>query len=447
MQNEDKEKLTITQREMDRLSVIRCVIAKKLTWREAAQQLDLSLRQIGNLAARVRSQGNKGIIHGLRGRPSNHQIKPGLIDRAIALVRSRYPDFRPTFACEKLKEKHKISLSRETLRKAMIQEGIWRGRKKEVIYRSWRQRRSCLGEMVQLDGSHHDWFEGRSPRCVLVAFVDDATSQILHAEFVSSESALELFRATKNYLLKWGRPLSFYVDKHAIFYITEQTIVESHLRDPQPMTHYTRAMADLGIEMIPAHSPQAKGRVERSFETLQDRLIKEMRLRNVSNQEQGNRFLQEFFINDYNRRFGISAANAFDTHRTLDPSKPLDEILCFKTQRTVLNDFTLRFQNGFFQILKDNKVKVRPKERVMVHLHMDGTIHLNYKGKPLNFKPIVKKQWSFNPTMRFPRRYDKPLVPSPKDSLSKVPPWWRISYQFEKLKIQHSPYAISTLQK
>lgn len=431
-----QEKLVLTQKEMDRLGIIGCVIKRKLTWREAALQLRLSCRQIGRLACRVRQEGNQGIIHHLRGRPSNHKLKEGLLDKALKTVRDKYWDFGPTFAVEKLEENHKIILSKETLRQGMIKAGLRQARKRKPFHRSWRPRRTCLGELVQLDGSHHDWFEGRAPKCVLVAFIDDATSQILHGEFTSSENALELFMATKNYLTQWGRPLALYADKHGIFHVNRQAVVEEHLRDPYPTTQYTRAMAELGIEVIPAHSPQAKGRVERLFETLQDRLVKEMRLRNICSMNQGNEFLWKEYLPSHNLRFSVPATNPLNVHRSLDPNAPLEEILCFQTERVMMNDWTVRFKNQFLQILKDQPVEIRPKDRVLVESRLDGSIHLKHKGYSLNFKPITKPYWQLGrQEIAVCRNYPAPIAP-PITYPSLLKPSQRVTWYFEQLKIQ-----------
>ena len=213
---EIEETFVLTENDMDRLSVIRCVLERKLTWSDAARQLGVGERQIGNLAAKVRAEGNKGIVHGLRGKPSNHRLKPGLLDDALEIVKDRYPDFGPTFANEKLESLHGVGLSTETLRQGMITRGIWIGRARKPPHRSWRPRRACIGELVQLDASYHDWFEGRGPECALLIYVDDATGEILHGEFVTGEDTLTLMRVTKSYFLRHGRPVSLYVDKHSV---------------------------------------------------------------------------------------------------------------------------------------------------------------------------------------------------------------------------------------
>lgn len=381
-------------REGDRLKIIHEVLEGKLTQRQAGQQLRRSTRQVRRLCRKVHRQGHRGIVHGLRGLPSNHQLKPGLLDEALALVKAKYEDFGPTFANEKLNKLHGIEISTTALRSGMIQDGIWKAKKPMPKHRAWRERRACVGMLVQLDGSDHDWFEGRGPRCVLIIYIDDATSRVLHGEFVHVEDTLTLLRTTKIYLLGHGRPIAFYVDKDSIYKVNLQATVEEELRDLDPITQFTRAMGELNIEVIPANSPQAKGRVERGFGTHQDRLVKELRLAGISTMEAANKFLREIYIPDHNARCAVDPANRTDAHRPLLQSHRLEEILSLRTERTVFNDFTVRFQNRFFQVLPDQPVRVRPKNKVLVEIRLDGSTHLRLKDQYLNFKPIAKRPYT-----------------------------------------------------
>ena len=390
---EAAELLTMSMREADRLKVIHEVLTKKLKQRQAGQQLNRSTRQIRRLCRQVRQQGHRGIIHGLRGRPSNHQLKPGLLDQSLALVKAKYWDFGPTFANEKLLNVHGIKVSTSALRCGMIEDGIWKAKKPQPKHRAWRKRRDCVGMLVQLDGSDHEWFEGRGPRCVLIVYIDDATSRILYAEFVHVEDTLTLLRTTKAYLLRHGRPIAYYVDKDSIYKVNRQATIEEELRDLDPITQFTRAMEELNIEVIPANSPQAKGRVERGFGTHQDRLVKELRLAGISTMEAANKFLWEVYIPDHNARCAVDPANRTDAHRPLLKSHRLEEILSLRTERTVFNDFTVRFQNQFFQVLPDQPVRVRPKSKVLVEIRLDGSTHLRFKDQYLNFKPIAKRPY------------------------------------------------------
>jgi hypothetical protein len=388
-----KERLTMSNREIDRLKVIHSIAKKQLTWNQAAVQLDLSKRHIGRLILRVNTEGNKGIIHRLRGKPSNHQLMPGIIDTSINLVKTRYPDFGPSFANEKLLELHGINISTSSLRSAMIEANIWRPRKQAAKHRQWRQRRPCVGELVQLDGSEHDWFEGRGPRCALLVFIDDATSRILYAEFVTVENTFNLLSATKQYLLNYGRPVALYVDKDGIYKINRQASIEEQLKDNQVMTQYSRAMEELGIEMIFAQSPQAKGRVERSFNTHQDRLVKELRLANISDIKSANVFLANVYIPHHNARFAVAPARAFNAHRPLLRSHKLNEILSLQTERTLANDFTLRFQNQFLQLLAHQKVRLRPKDKIIIQTRFDGSLHLLFKDRYLNYNTLPHRPY------------------------------------------------------
>lgn len=385
-----EEYLTMSNHEIDRLKVIQKVFDKQLTWNEAAEQLSLSWRQVGRLCAKVKKHGNKGVIHGLRGYTSNHCLKAGLMEEALKIVKTDYRDFMPTFANEKLFEIHGIKVSTSALRSAMIKGGFYKPRKQKVKHRQWRERRHCIGELIQLDGSDHDWFEDRAPRCVLLIYIDDATGKIIHGKFITVENTLNLMTETKEYLLHSGRPIAFYVDKDSIYKVNRNATVEEELRDEAPLTQFTRVMNELGITMINAHSSQAKGRVERGFKTHQDRLVKELRLANISGIEEGNRFLQEIYIPAHNARFSIAPANVTNAHRPLLKSHKLEEIFVLKTERTLHNDFTIRFNNNFFQIEKEQPVRIRPKSKVMAEVRLDGSIHIKFKGVYLNFKPVKK---------------------------------------------------------
>jgi len=385
-----EEYLTMSNREIDRLKVIQKVFDKQLTWNEASKQLSLSWRQVARLCAKVREDGNRGIMHGLRGHASNHCLKAGLKEKALKTVKKYYWDFKPTFANEKLSKIHGIKMSTSSLRLAMIEAEYYRPKRQKIKHRQWRERRHCIGELIQLDGSDHDWFEGRAPRCVLLIYIDDATSRIIYGKFITVEDTLNLMTETKEYLLSNGRPIAFYVDKDSIYKVNRTATVEEELSDEAPLTQFTRAMNELDITMINAHSSQAKGRVERGFKTHQDRLVKELRLANVSGIEAGNRFLQEVYIPAHNARFSVSPANSTNAHRPLLKSHKLEEIFALKTERTLYNDFTIRFNNNFFQITKEQPIRIRPKSKVMVEIRLDGSTHIKFKGAYLNFNSIKK---------------------------------------------------------
>jgi hypothetical protein len=390
---DETEEVTLTMREIDRLRVIRDVLEGRIQQQQGAAQIGLSTRQTRRLCRRVEGQGARGIRHGLRGKPSNHQLQQGILKRALGLVTAHYWDFGPTFANEKLLERHGIELSTYVLRKNMITEGLWRPKRHKPFHRAWRQRRSCVGEMAQVDGSEHDWFEGRGQRCSLIIFVDDATSKVLLGRFAKAEDTLTLMRLAREYLRRYGRPQSYYVDKDSIYKVNRQAAIDEQLRDEQPMTQFTRAMTELGIKVICAHSPQAKGRVEREFKTLQHRLVLELRLAGVSNMEDGNRFLAQGYWDRHNARFAVAPAKALDAHRKLLPEHRLDCILSLRTPRSVAQDYTLRYDNKFFQVLEHQPVRVKPGDRPEVEIRLDESMHLRFKGEYLNFKPIDKRPY------------------------------------------------------
>ena len=384
------EQLTMSNREIDKLKVIQNTVDGKLTWPQAAEILSLSERQVGRLCARVREEGNRGVIHGLKGQPSNNKLPEATIIKAIGLVRQHFADFGPTLANEHLLDDYKIRVSTNTLRKAMIVAEIYKPKSYKPKHRNWRERRACVGMLVQLDGAEHDWFEGRGPKCALLVFIDDATSRILYARFITVEDTVNLMRCTKDYLKINGRPVAIYVDKDSIYKINRQASIDEELRDAMPLSQFTRAMGELGVEMIFANSPQAKGRVERGFRTHQDRLVKELRLAGISDMAAANKFLETFYIAKHNEKFAVTPASRINAHRPLFKTHRLDEILCVKLNRTLANDYTLRFDNKFFQVTKDQDIRIRPRNIVTIEEWLDGSIHLKFKGGYMQYKRINK---------------------------------------------------------
>lgn len=405
-----EERLAMSNREIDRLGVIKGVLGGKISWKEASDQLDLCIRQIGNLCKQVKTQGNRGIVHGLKGKVSNNRIAGEVVCRAMDHIKKRYADFGPTFANEKLEEMHGIHISTPTIRKAMIAEGLWKRRVSKARHRAWRERKSRIGMLVQLDGSIHDWFEGRGEKCVLIIYIDDATSQIMYGEFVKSEDTINLLRTTKCYLLEHGRPNTFYVDKDSIYVISRQTTIEEELRDSAALTQFTRAMGELGITVLPAHSPQAKGRVERSFGTHQDRLVKELRLAGISGITAANRFLHEVYIPRHNARFAQLPAKKRDAHRRLLACHKLDTILSFRSERTLANDWTIRYKKSYFQLLKKQPMRIRPKYKITVEIRLNGSLHLRFKGHDLNHERLPTRP--YRPLCTLPLS-DKRYEPKP----------------------------------
>ncbi len=404
---EQGEVISMGNKDIDRLRVILDVVDGNLTQVDAGKILKRSDRQVRRLCAQVRNEGNRGILHGLCGQPSNNRLDTEVLEHALsALHHPLWKGFGPIFSQEKLEEFHGIDLGKTTVRKLMILTNLWEVHRQGMRHRAWRERRHCVGMLTQLDGSDHDWFEGRGPRCVLLIYIDDATSRILYGEFVHVEDTLTLMRSTKIYLEKLGRPVAFYVDKDSIYKINRQASTDEDLRDEQPMTQFTRAMSELGVAMIAADSPQAKGRVERGFDTHQDRLVKELRLRGISTMDAANPYLWNSYIPEHNARYAVEPASSSNVHRPLLPDHALDEILSLRTERAVFNDFTVRFRNRFFQILPDQSVRVRPKDKLLVEVRLDGSTHLRFKDCYLNFKTIPKRP-------ERPLAGRLPVVPSP----------------------------------
>lgn len=434
---EPNERLELTVRDLDRLRVLNQVQEGRLTQPLAAQQLDLSSRQVRRLCARIRAKGPKGVIHGLRGRRSNHQLPAGVLDKALSLVKTNYADFGPRFAHEKLVERHGLKLGVTALREGMIRAAMWRPHRQKIRHHAWRARKACVGELVQVDGSIHDWFEGRGPKCWLIPFVDDATSKVLWAEFADAEDTLTLMRLSRDYLKRLGRPLAFYVDKDSIYKTTRNASVDEQLRDEQPMTQFTRAMSELDIRVICAHSPQAKGRVERGFKTHQDRLVKELRLAGISDIAAANRFLREKYIAAHNARFARPPANRTDAHRPILRGQMLDRVLCLRTQRVIANDFTVRWKPGFMQLLKNQSVMVKPGQKIDVEVRLDGSVHLRLNDEYLVYKTISKRPYmpdlATHPTRG--KQYDDPRIKGVGSTPAKDHPWRRLFI--------HGPYKVN----
>jgi len=385
------ERLNMSNHEIDRLRVIRDILDGKIKWSEAAGILGRSERQVARLCAKVRKHGNRGILHRLRGCPSNNQLDTELLGKALSAIHDPlWTGFGPLFAKQKLEEWYGVVLSDEKLRQLMVRFKLWEPHRRRAKHRSWRQRRPCLGMLVQLDGSPHDWFEGRGPWCVLLIYIDDATSRILYGEFIPVESTLHLMRTAKTYLRKCGRPVALYVDKDSIYNVNRAASVDEDLRGEGPITQFTRAMGELGIEVILAGSPQAKGRVERGFLTHQDRLVKELRLRGISNIPDANRYLWREHIPDHNRRFAVEPASAVDAHRPLLKIHDLAAILSIQEDRQVYSDFTVRYENRFFQLGPQQPVRVCRGAKVRVQERLDGSIHVVSKGQRLKMHEIPK---------------------------------------------------------
>lgn len=382
--------IVMSMKETERISVLDNLVAKRIKQKHAASQLGISIRQVRRLMKRYKRDGAKGLMHKSRGRVGNRALPQEQKDRIVLLIREQYPDFGPTFACEKLLERHDIAVSEETVRQLMMQDQLWKAHhRKHVLIHTYRERRSCVGELVQLDGSPHAWFEDRANPCTLIAYIDDATSRIMHGAFVDYEGTFTLFATTEYYLKTHGKPLSFYVDKHSTFKINRQATVEEELKDLSPQSQFGRAMSDLRIELIFANSPQAKGRVERLFETLQDRLVKEMRLLGISTKKEGTRYFREIYIPKHNNRFAIAPKDRASMHRVLSSSEDLTRIFTIQSQRHVSKGLVVQYKNTRYQLAVHGGYQyLLKKQQVQVEEKRDGMLTFRHKNKTIPYKIV-----------------------------------------------------------
>src|SRR3990167_6361074 len=382
-----EEFITMSHSEIDRLEVIQKAVGKRIKQSKAAQLLGISPRQVRRLVRDYKKQGAKGLVSKKRGISSNRRSEASFKRKILLLVKENYFDFGPKFASEKLQERHDLKISKETLRQWMIEAGMWKAkRQKKVTVHQSRARRSCFGELVQIDGSPHDWFEGRRDKCCLLVFIDDATSRLLQLRFEEAETTFGYFAAIRDYIKQHGRPLAFYNDKHGIFRIN---LPESA---SDSVTQFERAMQTLDIKVICANTPQAKGRVERANSTLQDRLVKELRLRQISDIETANAFLPEFMA-DHNRRFAVEPKSPTNAHREAIPTEAaLDLILSLHETRKLSKNLELSYKNEIFQVRRDTPCYAMRHATVTVCEEREGTIHLMYKQSLLNYTRHKKNQ-------------------------------------------------------
>lgn len=424
----------LSRKDRDRLKVLHAVKQKDLTQREAGQQLGLSERWIRELLARIGKEGDGGVVHRLRGRVSNRKIAEKERQRAIKAIQARYRDFGPTLAAEYLGEKHGIAVSKETLRHWLIEAGLWKAQKRHVEeVHVWRARRSCWGAMVQWDTSEHDWLEGRGPRLYLVAMIDDATSRV-RARFVEHDSTEENLRLLGDYLRGWGRPVEFYTDKGGLFCVNQGRREEAEAAVEEARTQIGRALKELGIGWIAAHSPQAKGRIERFFGTAQDRLVKGLRLAQATTLSAANDYLEREYLPLWNQRFTVEPKNPADAHRPLLPEHDLAAILSHVEERRVANDYTLRYAGQLYQI---GRADIRPGLRggvVRVEKRLDGSIGVRFRDRYLSVTPCAasaKSQAAVRPPRNRSHR-NKGKWPSlwmKRFDLQASPPVWQVVQQ------------------
>jgi hypothetical protein len=405
-----EDRVTMSGKELRRVHVIHRVMDKQLTQVKAGALLGLTTRQVRRLIARVRQEGDQGLVHRARGKPSNRRMAEPIKAKVLRVYTTQYGDFGPTLAAEKLAERHGITLSDETLRLWLRARGSDHFTRRKRPHRAWRERRGHRGELVQLDGSHHDWFEGRGPRCVLMAYIDDASSRVC-ARFYEYEGTIPAMDSFRRYVTRHGLPLALYADQHTTYQSPAEPTVEEQLAGVEPTSQFGRALRELGVELIPAYSPQAKGRVERLFKTFQDRLIKEMRLAGIVTLEAANRFL-EGYLPIYNRRWAVPPAQAADLHRPTPTGRELDRILCLKTTRCLRNDGTIAHQGQLYQI--HDTVRAT---HVQVEERLDGTLRIRHHGRLLDYHVIAARPKT--------QREEGTQVPSPRRSVIPRPnhPW------------------------
>lgn len=379
-----EDRILMSVKELRRLHVIQQVLERKMKQVQAAEVLGLTDRQIRRLVKRVGVEGECGLVHRSRGRLSNRAVERKRKSRILGLYQTRYSDFGPTLAAEKLAEREAITISDETLRRWLLEAGVTHFKRRKRPHRRWRERKAYRGEMIQMDGSHHAWLEERGAACVLMGYIDDAMGRVF-ARFYEYEGTIPALDSFKHYIRRHGIPMSVYLDKHTTYKSPSEPTIAEQLEGRGPQSQFERALSELGVEVIHANSPQAKGRIERLFGTFQDRLIKEMRLAGIKTLQEANRFL-EGYLPIYNRRFSVSAVGESDLHRPIPPGLDLKGVLCIKTQRALRNDFTVAHHGGLYQV-HDN---VRTSW-VGVQERLDGTMRITHQGRSLRYEPILAR--------------------------------------------------------
>jgi homeodomain-containing protein len=373
-------KVTLTMRELDRLKCIQGVIDRQLKPYQAAERLSMTTRQVRRLVQRYRESGPVGLISRARNQPGNRRLKAEVADHVFAILRERYADFGPTLAAEKLRERHGVDLAVETVRSLMIAGGLWLPRRlRPPKIHQPRPRRACIGELIQIDGCEHAWFEDRAPVCTTLVYVDDATSQLMLVLFTGTESTFAYFEATRQYLARYGKPLAFYSDKASIFRVNQPSATGGYGH-----TQFARALYELNIDGICANTPAAKGRVERAHLTLQDRLVKELRLERIATIDAANE-LMPTFIADYNRRFGKLPRERHDAHRPVRDDENLDSIFAWRETRKVTSNLTLHYERKLYLLVDTRAHRRFIGKYVDVFQFPDGRIEIRAAGVSLPY--------------------------------------------------------------
>lgn len=381
--------ITMSLKEVKKYDVLKKLINKEFNGTKASRLLELSIRQIRRLKSRVAESGAEGLIHGNRGQPSNRSIPDKERKRIAALIEEKYSDFGPLLASEKLEELHQIKRDKGTIRSIMIKNDLWKPHsKKKETHRSWRERKASKGELIQYDGSYEYWFEDRGEKCCLLASIDDADSEVT-ARFDEHEGVEPTFNYWRKYIERFGKPHAIYVDKFSTYSMNHKLAQEN----PDTLTQFERAMTELNIGIVHAHSPQAKGRVEKLFKTLQDRLIKELRLKGISTIAEANDFLEKDFLPKFNAKFMVEARSKANLHKSLNEQekKKLNSIFTRQYERVIQNDYTVSYKKNYYQLEKLQPVTVCKKDTVMMEEAMDNTVRLRLRGKYLNYKLLPER--------------------------------------------------------
>lgn len=384
------EEIELTALEQERYDIIRSCIAGDITNKEASVRLGLKVRRVQKIKRAVEKDGAVGVIHKSKGRASGNATDEATVKKVITFFEEKkHSDFGPTFAQEKLADQG-IEMNRETLRLLMIKKEIWEPHLRcgLQITREWRERKECFGELIQFDGSYHDWLETGEKECLLAA-IDDATSIIVDAMFEDNEGVRAVFRFWWAYMEAHGRPVAVYLDKFSTYKVNHKNAVDN----PEFMTQFERAMGELGVRVICANSPQAKGRVERLFGTLQDRMVKEMRLVDIKTRDSGDKYIREKYRDDHNKRFSVPARSIIDAHRPLsdDLRARLPSIFSIQSKRKVNNDYTIQFKNKWFQLEATQDTTVYKRDEVIVEERLDDTLHIRNKNTYLKYHELPER--------------------------------------------------------
>lgn len=380
--------IPMTAREARRVYVIEQVLARRIRQRPAAELLGCSVRQVKRLVHRVRAEGPRGLVHRLRGRPSNRRYPAALQQRVLALYQGRYADFGPTLACEHLYARHRLRVGRETLRRWLRTAGLWADRRRAVAHHPWRERKACVGELVQVDGSHHAWLEGRGPWLVLMAYIDDATNTVF-ARFYEAEGTTPALDSFARYARRVGLPQALYTDCHTTYRSPgTRTVADELAGRARPQSQFERALAELGVEVLHAHSPQAKGRVERLFGILQDRLVKALRLAGARTLPEANHVLARY-LPAHNRRFRRVPRSAVNLHRPCPPAAVLRRALTIRTVHALRRDNTVQHA-GQTYLLEARWAGARPPT-ITTERHLTGHLAFRAGEQILRAHPVATR--------------------------------------------------------